>query len=101
MLAPCCRHAPAWSTQEVMALLGLWGEKDVHAQLPSSCRNVNIYKHIMLGMEEKGYKRVPQQCHVKVKELWQANQKAREANSCSDAELQTCCFYKELHHPWR
>ncbi|EMP39644.1 hypothetical protein UY3_03132 [Chelonia mydas] len=47
-------------------------------------------------MAEKGYTRDTQQCHVKIKELRQAFQKAREANSHSGSELQTCCFHKEL-----
>lgn len=36
-------------------------------------------------------------CLVKVRELWQAYQKAREANSQYSVELQTCHLYKELY----
>ncbi|XP_067425841.1 zinc finger and SCAN domain-containing protein 29-like isoform X2 [Emydura macquarii macquarii] len=94
MTAPRCRRAPAWSTQEVMDLLGLWGEEDVQAQLRTSRRNFDIYSRIARGMEEKGYDRDTQQCRVKIKELRQAYQKA---NSRSGGEPQTCRFYKELH----
>ncbi|EMP26774.1 hypothetical protein UY3_16174 [Chelonia mydas] len=48
-------------------------------------------------MVKKGYKRDMQQCCMKAKELLQVYQKAREANSRSGAEPQTCYFYKELH----
>ncbi|EMP30213.1 hypothetical protein UY3_12667 [Chelonia mydas] len=46
---------------------------------------------------ERGYNRVTQHCHVKVKELRQAYQKKKEANGRSGSEPQTCCFYDQLH----
>ncbi|EMP32922.1 Zinc finger and SCAN domain-containing protein 29 [Chelonia mydas] len=52
---------------------------------------------IARGMGEKGYMRDTQQCCVKIKELHQAYQKAREANGRSGAEPHTCRFYNELH----
>ncbi|XP_065450114.1 uncharacterized protein LOC135983242 [Chrysemys picta bellii] len=48
-------------------------------------------------MKDRGHNRDAQQCRVKIKELRQAYHKAREANGRSGAELQTCCFYAELH----
>ncbi|EMP35306.1 hypothetical protein UY3_07478 [Chelonia mydas] len=48
-------------------------------------------------MLERGYNRDTQQCHVKVKELRQAYQKTKEANSHSVSEPHTCCFYDQLH----
>ncbi|EMP34805.1 Zinc finger and SCAN domain-containing protein 29 [Chelonia mydas] len=90
--------APAWSTQEVMDLMAVWGEDSVQAELRSSRRNADIYAKIVRGTGEKGYTRDTQQCHVKIKELWQAYQKRREANSHSGSAPQTlCCLYEELH----
>ncbi|XP_065258106.1 junctional adhesion molecule B isoform X4 [Emys orbicularis] len=48
-------------------------------------------------MGEKGYTRDTQQFHVKIKELCQMYQKAREANSRSGAKPHTCWLYNELH----
>ncbi|EMP42292.1 hypothetical protein UY3_00452 [Chelonia mydas] len=48
-------------------------------------------------MKDRGHNRDPKQCHVKLKELRQANQKTREANGRSGSEPQTCRFYDELH----
>ncbi|EMP35444.1 Zinc finger and SCAN domain-containing protein 29 [Chelonia mydas] len=61
-------------------------------------RNTDIYKQTARRMQEKGYDRDQQQCHVKAKELREPYQKAKEANSRSGAKPQTCRFYKELHH---
>ncbi|XP_074810094.1 zinc finger and SCAN domain-containing protein 29-like [Natator depressus] len=51
----------------------------------------------MRGMREKGYTRDIEQCHMKIKELWQEYQKTREANGCSGSAPQICHFYEELH----
>ncbi|XP_043348948.1 uncharacterized protein LOC122455948 [Dermochelys coriacea] len=48
-------------------------------------------------MGEMGYTRNTQQCHVKIKELWQTYQKTREVNCRSGSAPQTCCFYEALH----
>lgn len=97
MPGPCSKHAPAWSTLEAVDLLGLWGKEAIQEQLRSNHRNMDIYEKFSLGMMKKGYQRDPQPCHVKVKDLRQAYQKAKEANSHSGAALQTCHFYTELH----
>ncbi|EMP30976.1 Zinc finger and SCAN domain-containing protein 29, partial [Chelonia mydas] len=86
-----------WSAQEVMDLIAVWGEECVQAELRSSRRNADIYAKISPGMGEKGYTRDTQQCRVKIKELRQAYQKARAANSHSGAKPHTCWFYNELH----
>ncbi|EMP35927.1 Multidrug resistance-associated protein 9 [Chelonia mydas] len=87
MPATCSRRAPLWSRQEILDPLGLWGEEAVQAQHQTSCRNVDIDKKIAQGKQEKEYDRNHQQRHVKAKELWQAYQKAREANNQSGDEL--------------
>ncbi|XP_077689807.1 ubiquitin carboxyl-terminal hydrolase 15 isoform X5 [Eretmochelys imbricata] len=51
----------------------------------------------MQGMKDRGHNRDPKQCRVKLKELRQAYQKTREANSRSGSEPQRCRFYDELH----
>lgn len=47
-------------------------------------------------MLEKGYEGDVEQCCVKIKELKQAFQEAREANCHAGAAPKTCCFCKEL-----
>ncbi|XP_074873457.1 uncharacterized protein LOC142024964 [Carettochelys insculpta] len=97
MLGPRPKRAPDWSTQEVLALLELWGKDSVQAQLRSRLRNVDVYEKISQGMVEKGYHRDIQQCRSKAKELRQAYQKARASQGHPGVAPQTCRFYKELH----
>ncbi|XP_067407569.1 zinc finger and SCAN domain-containing protein 20-like, partial [Emydura macquarii macquarii] len=89
--------APAWSQPEVLDLIGLWGKESVLAQLRASKRNLDIYGKIPQGMLEKGHQRDAQQCHVKIKELCQSYQKAREANSRSGSSPKKCRFYDEVY----
>ncbi|XP_067402439.1 uncharacterized protein [Emydura macquarii macquarii] len=91
------KRAPAWRRAEVLDHIRLWGENSVLAQLRASNRNLDIYGKISQGMLEKGHNRDAQQCRVKIKELWQTYQKAREANSCSGSSPKTCRFYGEVH----
>ncbi|EMP24204.1 Repulsive guidance molecule A [Chelonia mydas] len=91
------KHAPAWSTQEVVDLIAVWGEESTEAELRSSRRNADIYAKITQGMREKGYTRDRQQYRVKIKDLRQACQKKREANSHSGSAPQTGHFYEELY----
>ncbi|XP_067420165.1 uncharacterized protein [Emydura macquarii macquarii] len=91
------KHAPTWSRPEVLDLIGLWGEESVLVQLRASKRNLDIYGKISQGVLEKGHNRDAQQCRVKFKELRQAYQKARKANSRFGSWPKTCHFYEALH----
>nr|XP_048700775.1 uncharacterized protein LOC125634289 [Caretta caretta] len=92
-----CKRAPAWTEREVRDLIAVWGEESVLSELRSSFRNAKTFVKISQGMKDRGHNRDPKQCRVKLKELRQAYQKTREANSCSGSERKTCRFYDELH----
>nr|XP_048693163.1 peptide-N(4)-(N-acetyl-beta-glucosaminyl)asparagine amidase [Caretta caretta] len=91
------KRAPAWTEREVRDLIAVWGEESVLSELRSSFRNAKTFLKISQGMKDRGHNRHPKQCRVKLKELRQAYQKTREANSRSGSEPQTCRFYDELH----
>nr|XP_048699764.1 zinc finger and SCAN domain-containing protein 32-like [Caretta caretta] len=71
--------------------------ESVLSELRSSFQNAKTFLKISQGMKDRGHNRDPKQCRVKLKELRQAYQKTREANSRSGSEPQTCRFYDELH----
>ncbi|XP_053885517.1 myb/SANT-like DNA-binding domain-containing protein 2 [Malaclemys terrapin pileata] len=91
------KRAPAWTVQEVLDLIAIWGEDSVLAELRSKRRNAKTFEKISKGMMERGHNRDSDQCRVKVKELRQAYQKTKEANGRSGSEPRTCRFYAELH----
>nr|XP_048693770.1 zinc finger and SCAN domain-containing protein 32-like [Caretta caretta] len=91
------KRAPAWTEREVLDRIAVWGEESMQAELCSKRQNANIFAKISKGIMDRGYNRDTQQCHRKVKELRQAYQKTKDANSCSGSESHTCCFYDELN----
>nr|XP_048699872.1 uncharacterized protein LOC125633922 [Caretta caretta] len=91
------KRAPVWTEREVRDLIAVWGQESVLSELRSSFRNAKTFVKISQGMKDRGHNRDPKQCRVKLKELRQAYQKTREANSHSGSEPQTCRFYDELH----
>ncbi|XP_053896297.1 uncharacterized protein LOC128843459 [Malaclemys terrapin pileata] len=91
------KRAPAWTVQEVLDLIAIWGEDSVLAELRSKRRNAKTFEKISKGVMERGHNRNSDQCRVKVKELRQAYQKTKEANGRSGSEPRTCRFYAELH----
>nr|XP_048697330.1 zinc finger and SCAN domain-containing protein 29-like [Caretta caretta] len=95
-MLPRARKSPARSNGKVLDLISVWGQEAVQSQLCSSHRNYDTFRQISRDMMERGHDRDTQQCRVKVKELWNAYHKAREANSCSGAAPATCRFYKDL-----
>ncbi|XP_073213544.1 myb/SANT-like DNA-binding domain-containing protein 7 [Lepidochelys kempii] len=95
-MPPCTRRSPVWSNDEVLDLINVWREEAVQSQLRSSHRNYDTFGQISRDMMERGHGRDALKCRVKVKELWNAYRKAREANRCSGAAPATCCFYEEV-----
>ncbi|XP_044857789.1 zinc finger and SCAN domain-containing protein 29-like [Mauremys mutica] len=88
MAAQVRKRAPAFSTQETLDLIAMWGEEHGEA---------DVFAKIARRMGEKGYTRDAQQCRVKISALRQAYQKTRMANGRPGAEPQTCRFYEQLH----
>ncbi|EMP26082.1 Putative protein C11orf61 like protein [Chelonia mydas] len=81
-----CKRAPAWTEQEVLDLITVWGDESVLSELRSKRRNAKIFEKISKGMKDRGYHKDPQQCRMKLKELRQAYQKTQEASTRSGSE---------------
>ncbi|XP_048705602.1 myb/SANT-like DNA-binding domain-containing protein 7 [Caretta caretta] len=91
------KRAPAWTEREVRDLIAVWGEESMLSERCSSFQNAKTFVKISQSMKDRGHNRDLKQCRMKLKELRQAYQKTREANSRSGSEPQTCRFYDELH----
>ncbi|KAM9123055.1 zinc finger and SCAN domain-containing protein 20-like [Pangshura tecta] len=90
------KRAPAWTDQEVLDPIAVWGDESVLSELCSQKRNAKIYEKISKAMTDRGYSRDATQCHVKIKELRQGYQKTKAANGRSRSQPQTCRFYEAL-----
>ncbi|XP_053869349.1 zinc finger and SCAN domain-containing protein 20-like isoform X2 [Malaclemys terrapin pileata] len=95
-MPPHTKLAPAWSNDELLDLISVWGEEAVQSQLRSSRRNYDTFGKVSKDMMERGHDRDTLQCRIKVKELQSAYRKARDANGYSGAPPAFCRFYKVL-----
>ncbi|XP_067410952.1 factor associated with metabolism and energy isoform X1 [Emydura macquarii macquarii] len=96
MVIPCTKCSSARRTPELLNLISICGEETMQSQLHSSRRNYDPHSQISRSMAAKSYEWDTWQCHVKIKELRQGYQKARESDCRSGAEPKTCRFDKEL-----
>ena len=59
----------AWSDDETMKLIELWGEDSIQRLFECSHRNKDVYEKIARDMEAAGYTRSQKQISSKLKKL--------------------------------
>ena len=59
----------AWTEQETLLLIDLWGEESVQVQIEGCARNKEVYAKLAARMQEEGYNRSGTQCREKIKKL--------------------------------
>ena len=86
----------AWSEAELKALIGIWGEADVQAQLDSAVRNKFVFKHIAKEMMKLGCNRDWEQCKTKIKNLKTDYRNVKDNNGKTGRGRKSCKFFNEL-----
>ena len=61
--------AVAWSRDEVLKLIELWGDGSIQAQLEGCKRNQEVYDKIAADLRDAGFERTGKQCQDKIKKL--------------------------------
>ena len=61
----------AWTRQETMKLIEVWGRENIHAQLEDCKQNQRVFETIARELQSEGYDRSYQQCREKVNKLKQ------------------------------
>ena len=59
----------SWSSNEVLALLSIWGEESVQTQLDGAVRNKEVFVKISRKLSELGFANDWKQRRIKVKNL--------------------------------
>ena len=57
----------AWTEQETLLLIDLWGKESVQVQIEGCARNKEVYAKLAARMQEEGYNRSGTQCREKIK----------------------------------
>ena len=87
-----------WSEEEVTALISIWGEEEIQAQLDGATRNIKVYEKIAakLSSLENCRERTAVQCREKIKKLKSDYRRAKDSNNRSGMGRTICHFYSQL-----
>ena len=56
-----------WSDEEVLALLDIWSDETVQAELEGAYRNDHVFRRIVSELAVRGFQRIAKQCREKLK----------------------------------
>ena len=85
-----------WTDNEVRALIRVWGDSKIQAELDGATRNKVIFMTISKRMKEEGYNRDWQQCRAKVKNLKGEYRAVKDHNNGTGRGRKTSKFFLEL-----
>lgn len=68
----------AWTKQDTLKLIEIWGEENIQSQLEGCKRNKHVFEKISQKLEENGNHRTLQQCREKIKKLRQEYKKIKD-----------------------
>ena len=88
--------AGTWKDEEVFALIEIWGDDVVQAQLEGCKRNKLVYERISKTMAEMGYERTADQCREKSKKLKMEYRKTKDKHSKTGTGRKQWKFFKML-----
>lgn len=68
----------AWTDEEAIKLISLWGEDEIQVQLDGCKRNKSVFEKIAREMAAAGFNCTAVQCREKVKKLRENTNDARQ-----------------------
>ncbi|KAF8027994.1 hypothetical protein BT93_E0797 [Corymbia citriodora subsp. variegata] len=86
------QHQPQWSQQETREFIRIRAE--LERDFTAAKRNKNLWEIVSARMKERGYRRTPEQCKCKWKNLMN-RYKGKETSDPDDGRK--CPFFEELH----
>ena len=85
-----------WSEEEVHALIAVWGEEEIQAQLDGATRNKKVFDKIAKQLTELGLARTGHQCREKIKKLKSDYRKAKDSNNLTGRGRSILNYFTEL-----
>ena len=85
-----------WSEEEVHALIAIWGEKEIQAQLDGATRNKKVFDKIAEQLTELGFARTGHQCREKIKKLKSDYRRAKDSNNLTGRGRSILIYFTEL-----
>ncbi|KAB1216225.1 Trihelix transcription factor GT-3b [Morella rubra] len=104
---PQAAMQPQWSQQETREFIGIWAEVEMEMDLGTTNTNTfnnskrtkttTLWEVVSTRMREKGYKRTPEQCKCKWKNLLSRYKLVQEKEESDPENGRLCPFFGELH----
>lgn len=85
-----------WKDDETLALINIWGDDVVQAQLEGCKRNKSVYEKISKAMKDGGYERTAEQCREKAKKLKMDYRKIKDKHRVTGTGRKTWKFLEPL-----
>ncbi|GER30268.1 galactose oxidase/kelch repeat superfamily protein, partial [Striga asiatica] len=87
------KRFPQWGNQETRDLIEIRAQFEV--ELAAEERDMNLWEAVANGMRVKGYRRTPEQCKGKWKDL--VSRYKEHETLAADNNIRHCLFFDELH----
>lgn len=87
----------AWTDEETITLIEIWGEEAIQAQLEGCKRNIHVYEKIARELCDAGYERTGKQCREKIKKLKGDYKKIKDNNSETGRKRKNWRFYDAVN----
>ena len=85
-----------WCDEEIRALISVWSDDIIQAELGGTHRNQHVYKKMSAELKKLGYHRTWDKCRDKVKKLKQDYKKVVDNNNETGRKRETFKFLKEM-----
>ena len=85
-----------WSDKEIRALISVWSDDVIQAELEGAHRNQHVYKKMSAELGKLGYRRTWDKCRDKVKKLKQEYKKVVDNNNETGRKRKTFKFMEEM-----
>ena len=95
------KREDAWTHEEAVLLIELWGDQHVQDQLENTPRrNLEIYKRICSDMKDRlpDFFRSAQDCRIRIKRVKTKYVKTKRANNMSGGKRKTFPYYDRLNN---
>ena len=83
----------AWTREETLKLIELWGDSEIQAQLDGCKRNQGVFLKIAEELKEVGYDGTYQQCREKIKKLRMEYRKVKDGRGKMGEERKEWEFF--------
>ena len=85
-----------WSDEEVLLLLGFWGEEAIQSKLDNCVHKRPVFEKIAKYLAEQGYQHTHKQINEKIKQLKKKYKETKDANNLSGRNRTSFKYFEKM-----